>query len=65
MVDYSKWDKLEDSDDEEQLTGPSVYRVGKGASVTIPGRNVTIHSRPQATLSSVSKETGIKRWKTI
>lgn len=45
MVDYSKWDKLEISSDEEEeeSTGPSVFRVGEGESVTLPGRNVTIN----------------------
>ncbi len=47
MVDYSKWDKIGDDDDddgEEERTAPAVYRVDKGGSVTIPGRNVTIRS---------------------
>jgi hypothetical protein len=49
MVDYSKWDKLAaDASSEEDNPGPSVYRVEKGGSLNIPGRNVTIHSKPGA-----------------
>eukprot|EP00049_Salpingoeca_infusionum_P019588 m.362557 g.362557 ORF g.362557 m.362557 type:complete len:238 (-) comp20629_c0_seq1:352-1065(-) len=48
-IDYSKWDKLEVSSDEEgdaQRTEPAVYKV-EGDSITIPGRNVTLHTRSQ------------------
>ena len=46
MVDYSKWDHLQLSSDDEddERTRPQVFRVEEGQSVTIPGRNVTINS---------------------
>ena len=51
MVDYSKWDNFKDSDDEDdEKTAPAVYKIDKGGSVTIPGRNVTIHSSPAQVL---------------
>ncbi len=51
MVDYSKWNKFGDDDEEEEEEDerekkrPGVYRIPQGGSVTIPGRNVTIHSK--------------------
>ncbi|EGD74517.1 hypothetical protein PTSG_05881 [Salpingoeca rosetta] len=64
MVDYSKWDKLEVSSDEEEEEGtttrtqPSVYRVGPSGSVTIPGRNVTVHSSSSSSSSAPSSTSG-------
>ncbi len=49
MVDYSKWANFGDSEsDNEEQVGPAVYRVEKGGSINIPGRNVTITSAPGA-----------------
>lgn len=47
MVDYSKFEKIVISDDEDESDDrgdPGVYRVGDGESFTVPGRNVTITS---------------------
>eukprot|EP00045_Choanoeca_perplexa_P011395 m.120616 g.120616 ORF g.120616 m.120616 type:complete len:254 (-) comp15616_c0_seq3:791-1552(-) len=57
MVDYSKWDNLQLSSDDEddERTGPQVYRVEEGQSVTIPGRNVTINGE-QPKVQEVSEE---------
>lgn len=47
MVDYSKWDNIDVSDDDEDDTGPALYRVNEGESFTVPGRNVTISPMPK------------------
>eukprot|EP01147_Barroeca_monosierra_P011216 gene11216-3270_t len=65
MVDYSKWERMARTIGEEKIskdgdvvsensskTKPAVYRIGPSGSVTIPGRNVTIHSSSTKTLSA-------------
>eukprot|EP00055_Hartaetosiga_balthica_P013688 m.71267 g.71267 ORF g.71267 m.71267 type:complete len:319 (-) comp8341_c0_seq1:2170-3126(-) len=65
MVDYSKWDNIVVSSDEEEgeawgsghgerVSDPAVYKIDKGESFTIPGRNVTINSSSSASQQSPS-----------
>eukprot|EP00041_Stephanoeca_diplocostata_P015873 m.305639 g.305639 ORF g.305639 m.305639 type:complete len:274 (-) comp20185_c0_seq1:2234-3055(-) len=48
MVDYSKFEQIVLSDDDEDVSDdrgdPGVYRIGDGESFTVPGRNVTFKS---------------------
>eukprot|EP00035_Acanthoeca_spectabilis_P025854 m.460148 g.460148 ORF g.460148 m.460148 type:complete len:245 (+) comp21950_c0_seq1:221-955(+) len=62
MVDYSRFDKIDVSsdEDEDERGPPGVYRVGDGESVTIPGRNVQI-TNTQGSAAAKGPATAVRK----
>lgn len=55
-IDYSRWDNIEVSDEEDEFLRPEVTKVEPGSTVTIGGRKPTVVSRHAITSAGSTAE---------